>query len=897
MRNNIVFCAFMLIGSILHSQHIQSILAARNDSIVNNQIPLLKKQIDSLKHTNHNDTLGIAYYFLSDKFYKNLSDIDSALHYSTLAELTWKNYIINSDRRVLNFYNTVKYYEADNQLKSLVSYFLNHYKDIDQNQRLDVYAVTLKKTIAALQTLGDNETALRILEYFLSLEKDNSSIVKQLSDLYLEKGKIESALHQYSKAKVSYEQAIQYENNLPKDIQTIGRRTNIVNQQFILLNESGHPKEAIELVNDFLTQIKLPRDKIMLIGNLGYSLIESRKYEQAIQYTNIAYTDINLISEEQYLNKASFIQNYAEALMHVDSLDKAKVVIDQAFDVALNGKSQKLDSLLTRPDKNVLVEILYQKSRILFRLYKRTAEEDYKNTTVKTIIAIDEISQSIIDDQLFDASIINLKERSSKYYRHAIDAFYYFDDWANLFLFSEKNRNLLLLKNIMEETHNHLLMDSLHKLKTIEQNLHYAIYTKKQDSLRTSLIELQQQLILVESKIKSDTKESSIQLIDLGDDIYKNKIVFYYQYGQDSLYLLSFVNTKMNVKPLASIEVLNEMLESYLTLVHDNKQIFDTSLSKKLASILIPDPSILQSHLLIIPDKQLNYLPFESLLLKDDSYLLDKASISYCSSLSLFHHLDNMSSQPIEILNIISPDYKEMQLNDLIVSATKGKMTFNYLVHSKNEVGHISEILPAIITEGIDIDKNDVLNQLSEAEAVHFTGHAVMIPGQDKLSFLALAEDWSNIDNVITMGEISSLNTNAELIFMNACNTGNGTYLDGEGVYDLSRAFLSAGAKSIISSMWEIDDQSSSEITISFYKYLKKGESKSNALRLAKLDYIKNVETDRAKHPYYWAGLVAIGNVDPVHFQSNPIPVAIWVGLGLLILLLLFRRQLSQLLK
>jgi len=98
---------------------------------------------------------------------------------------------------------------------------------------------------------------------------------------------------------------------------------------------------------------------------------------------------------------------------------------------------------------------------------------------------------------------------------------------------------------------------------------------------------------------------------------------------------------------------------------------------------------------------------------------------------------------------------------------------------------------------------------------------------------------------------------------LSACNTGTGQLKKGEGIMSLARGFLYAGCPTIIMSLWEVEDESGTEIMTSFYRNLKKGKSKDESLRLAKLDYLESVNSRRA-HPHYWLGFVIIGDNKPL---------------------------------
>jgi CHAT domain-containing protein len=121
-------------------------------------------------------------------------------------------------------------------------------------------------------------------------------------------------------------------------------------------------------------------------------------------------------------------------------------------------------------------------------------------------------------------------------------------------------------------------------------------------------------------------------------------------------------------------------------------------------------------------------------------------------------------------------------------------------------------------------------------------------------------------DGTLTNYDIKNLDVRPELVVLSACNTGQGEIE--EGIIGLSRGFLEAGVKSVQSSLWSIDDYASSEIIKEMYMNLKKGQKKSEALRNSKLDYLSKADKLR-KHPYYWAGMVHIGDDSPFFPRST----------------------------
>jgi CHAT domain-containing protein len=128
-----------------------------------------------------------------------------------------------------------------------------------------------------------------------------------------------------------------------------------------------------------------------------------------------------------------------------------------------------------------------------------------------------------------------------------------------------------------------------------------------------------------------------------------------------------------------------------------------------------------------------------------------------------------------------------------------------------------------------------------------------------------------------------------DMVTLSACETGLGTFKQGEGVRSLAVSFLNAGTRSIVYSLWEADDQSTSTIMALFYRYLQEGKNKDEALVEAKKTFLLTCSPDK-RHPYYWAGFVIAGDTSPLDslFSKNQLYGALAVALLLMIYLFFY---------
>lgn len=139
-------------------------------------------------------------------------------------------------------------------------------------------------------------------------------------------------------------------------------------------------------------------------------------------------------------------------------------------------------------------------------------------------------------------------------------------------------------------------------------------------------------------------------------------------------------------------------------------------------------------------------------------------------------------------------------------------------------------------------------------------------------------------DSTLQLSDIGTLGSfQTQLMVLSACQTGIGKNQTGEGVYSLARGFASAGIPSVVTTLWSVENQPVYELTRLFFEYIKEGQPLDIALQNARNQWLEQTSgTDQL--PYSWAGMVLVGNTDPVYSQSD----WWWWVAGFFISLLLF---------
>ena len=148
--------------------------------------------------------------------------------------------------------------------------------------------------------------------------------------------------------------------------------------------------------------------------------------------------------------------------------------------------------------------------------------------------------------------------------------------------------------------------------------------------------------------------------------------------------------------------------------------------------------------------------------------------------------------------------------------------------------------------------KREFLRELPSYTIVHLYSHArADSTGAEPALYF--------YDSLLTLSELQTLDKlQARLIVLTACETGAGKQMKGEGVFSLARGFAAAGIPSTVTTLWEIDEKATYQLTELFYKYLQEGNAGDVAIQKAKLEFIASNDVEYAL-PYYWAPTILIG--------------------------------------
>jgi CHAT domain-containing protein len=194
------------------------------------------------------------------------------------------------------------------------------------------------------------------------------------------------------------------------------------------------------------------------------------------------------------------------------------------------------------------------------------------------------------------------------------------------------------------------------------------------------------------------------------------------------------------------------------------------------------------------------------------------------------------------------------------------------LPESRNEVETIATDLPkpSTILLGDHATKTAFLQlPLKEYRVIHLALHGYVDPEFPDRSALVFAPRSSPADDgLLQVRDIRTLPLNTDLVTLSACDTGVGPVGE-EGVANIVNAFIEAGAQSVVSTLWEMEDRSTAQLMIAFYRHLSQSEGKAEAMREAQLELLKSGDP-----PYFWAGFELDGEPNATLFtdwKSTPL--------------------------
>ncbi|MBD2339122.1 CHAT domain-containing protein [Calothrix sp. FACHB-156] len=267
-----------------------------------------------------------------------------------------------------------------------------------------------------------------------------------------------------------------------------------------------------------------------------------------------------------------------------------------------------------------------------------------------------------------------------------------------------------------------------------------------------------------------------------------------------------------------------------------------------IADLLPKNPD---ERVTFIPQSSLFLVPFAALQDEQGKYLIEKHTI--------------LTAPAIQVLDLTNKQRQKVSGNQALVVGNpimpsvppkvgEAPQQLTPLPGAEMEAKEIAQLLNTKAITGKDATKAAFMQKLPQARFIHLATHGLLddFQGLGVPGAVALAPNGKD-NGLLTANEILDLTINAELVVLSACDTGQGK-LTGDGVVGLSRALISAGAPSVIVTLWSIPDSPSALLMGEFYRQLQKNPDKAWALRQAMLTTMK-----QHPNPSAWAAFTLIG--------------------------------------
>lgn len=296
--------------------------------------------------------------------------------------------------------------------------------------------------------------------------------------------------------------------------------------------------------------------------------------------------------------------------------------------------------------------------------------------------------------------------------------------------------------------------------------------------------------------------------------------------------------------------------------------------AKKLSEILLGPLAgqLGEKRLLIVAEGALLSIPFDALPVPGaNSFLLETNEVvvqpSFSTLLAIRAKRNRSRSTRKLVAVIADPVFSGNDDRVQVNAGSSEKSRFDRLTHASEEADAITAAAPwgtTMVSKGFDASRETAMSSdVGQYQIVHFATHAFADEERPEFSSVVLTTVGRNgekVDGLMPLHDIYSMDLAAELTVLSACQTALGKDTAGEGIVGLTHGFISAGSKTVVASLWKVDDRATAVLMDYFYEaMLRQGMSPAAALRAAKLKMMRDRDWSA---PYYWAGFVVQGEYE-----------------------------------
>lgn len=377
----------------------------------------------------------------------------------------------------------------------------------------------------------------------------------------------------------------------------------------------------------------------------------------------------------------------------------------------------------------------------------------------------------------------------------------------------------------------------------------------------------QSRSITPEISILQSNVHRAVTLKQLQSSLSPSEAVLEYVVDDPASYCVVVSRESSRIVKLPGKQTISPLVSAYLSEVKAKHSAHDEA--RHLYDVLLdPIPEAKnKEQLIIVRDGQLHLVPFDALLGRNNHYVVESQTVVYSPSASSFFLLRSAARPKTSaqtVLAVGGVPYDRSNLTQSAVTRGYNGSALSNLPSSREEALAAAAAFPSgsrMLLLGDDATET-AFKKTSNRRVIHLAVHAIANETRPERSALVLLSDPAHDeDGFLQASEIVQLPLNADLVVLSACDTAVGPLEGQEGVSTLSQAFLLAGARTVVSTLWSVEDETTLYLMKDFYGELNRKKPVPDALAAAKRTMLKTYGTKAV--PYYWAGFTVEGVAAP----------------------------------
>jgi CHAT domain-containing protein len=366
------------------------------------------------------------------------------------------------------------------------------------------------------------------------------------------------------------------------------------------------------------------------------------------------------------------------------------------------------------------------------------------------------------------------------------------------------------------------------------------------------------------SALKTKPRET-VTLEQIQQALPPSAVLLEYVMANPNSYCLTISRSGSRIVRLGSRAEIEKLVASYLMAVKAKLPAAREAHSLYDALLRPISETSQKGTFIVVPDGQLHLVPFDGLKDRTGRYVVETRTVVYSPSANSFYLLtEQKGSQHARkaLLAVGGVPYSRSSMNRSGLTRGFNRSGFADLPSSADEVQIAAAAFPRqkvdLLVGASATEAAFKAASLNEYRVIHLAVHAFADSTfPDRAALVLLSDPAAGEDGFLQASEIAQMRFESDLVVLSACDTAVGPLQGQDGIANLSRAFHEAGARTVSSTLWEIDDSSSLFLMKRFYAHLSTGQSAASALTAAKRDMLRTFGAKAL--PYQWAGFTIEG--------------------------------------